>query len=356
MFVFKKWGFICIIGLFILTACSEKEEYEIVSPVEELAAEEVEEAVDEIILEAEELPFKAPFTGVGFEEEVTQRPILVTINNHQLARPQSGIAQADIVYEILAEGNVTRFLALFQSEIPTNIGPVRSARDYFVDVAKGLDAFYIAHGYSPGAQKMLNSRVVDNINGMQYDGILFERSRDRKAPHNSYISKKNVFIGAEKVGASMEIEKIPAFSFYDSQEEMKIGDSVSSISIRYGSGASFENQYTYMPEEGIYERETAGILTTDKETKEPVKLSNVIFMEIPHKVIDNSGRQELNLTAGGKAYLFQGGVMRAIEWENIDGILVPMENGMPTKLVKGKSWVSFVPTNPGLENMVNFLP
>ena len=61
----------------------------------------------------------------------------MTINNHPQARPQSGIAQADVVYEMLAEGNVTRFLALFQSEIPDKIGPIRSARDYFIDIAKG---------------------------------------------------------------------------------------------------------------------------------------------------------------------------------------------------------------------------
>ena len=86
------------------------------------------------------------------EEENTRRPVLATINNHPLARPQSGISDADIVYELVAEGNVTRFLALFQSELPEEIGPIRSARDYFIHIAKGLDAFYVAHGYSPDAQ------------------------------------------------------------------------------------------------------------------------------------------------------------------------------------------------------------
>ncbi|TQR17685.1 DUF3048 domain-containing protein [Psychrobacillus vulpis] len=351
--MFKKWGILCTISLLVLTACSNKGEGQ------EETKEPIEEPVNpenELVEEKIELPYIAPFTGVGSEEEIKQRPIIVTMNNHPLARPQSGIGQADIVYEMVAEGNVTRFLALYQSEIPETIGPVRSARDYFVNLAKGLDAFYIAHGYSPDAQKMLNARVVDNINGMQYDGILFKRSKDRKAPHNSYISKENIFAGAEKVGASMEMNKIPSLSFYDSIEGAKIGNPASSVSIRYGSGASFENQYTYIPEEGLYERKSAGVLTTDKETEEPVKISNVIFMEIPHKIIDNAGRQDLTLTGSGKAYLFQAGVMRVIDWENVDGVLIPMENGVPAKLVKGKSWVSFVPTNPGLESMVNFLP
>lgn len=350
--MFKKWGIVFAISLLALAACSKEE------AIEEEAgevSEELEEVV-EIVEEEVALPFMAPFTGVGSEQEVTQRAILVTMNNHPSARPQSGIAQADVVYEMLAEGNVTRFLALYQSEIPDLIGPVRSARDYFVNIAKGLDAFYIAHGYSPAAQKMLNAKVVDNINGMQYDGTLFHRSKERKAPHNSYITKDKIFAGAEKVGASMELKKTPVFSFYDSIEGAKLGNPVSSVSIRYGSGSSFENQYTYIAEEGIYERKTAGVLTTDKETAEPVKLANLVFMEIPHKVIDNSGRQELTLTEGGRAYLFQAGLMKEIEWENVDGILIPMENGVPVKLVKGKTWISFVPTKTGLEGMVNFLP
>lgn len=352
--MFKKTGYLVILASLLLAACSDKEEVieKITEPViEPVEAEETEEVVEEV-----EILYNAPFTGVGSEVENKQRPVLVTVNNHPLARPQSGLAQADIVYEMIAEGNVTRFLALYQSEMPEIVGPVRSARDYFVTIAKGLDAFYVAHGYSPEAKDMLSAQVVDNINGMQYDGILFNRSKERKAPHNSYISKENILAGADKIGASMEMMKAPALSFYDSAEGAKIGDIASSVSIRYGSSASFENQYTYLPEEGLYERTAGGVLTTDKETEEPIQLANVIFMEMPHKTIDDKGRQELALESGGKAYLFQAGIMKEIEWENIDGMLIPMEDGVPAKLVKGKSWISFVPTNPGLEKMVNFLP
>ncbi|CAM5214030.1 hypothetical protein UACE39S_04412 [Ureibacillus acetophenoni] len=72
--------------------------------------------------------------------EANMRPIIATINNHPAARPQSGLGSADVVYEMLAEGDVTRFLALYQSELPEKIGPVRSARDYFIEIALGLDA------------------------------------------------------------------------------------------------------------------------------------------------------------------------------------------------------------------------
>ncbi len=91
------------------------------------------------------------------------RAVAVMINNHPKARPQSGLNKADIVYEILAEGDITRFLAVFQSEKPANIGPIRSARDYYIELAKGFNALYIAHGYSPEAKKMLEQGYVDNL-------------------------------------------------------------------------------------------------------------------------------------------------------------------------------------------------
>jgi hypothetical protein len=130
----------------------------------------VDETTDENPSEDDEdevvtLPYAAPFSGERSEEEFTKRPVLVTINNHPKARPQSGLASADIVYEMVAEGSVTRLLALYQSELPERIGPVRSARDYFIEIASGLDAFYVAHGYSPEARLLLTTGYVDNING-----------------------------------------------------------------------------------------------------------------------------------------------------------------------------------------------
>ena len=90
---------------------------------------------------------------LGVQREVEGRAVAVMVNNHPAARPQSGLNKADIVYELLAEGDVTRFLAIFQSEQPDNMGPVRSARDYYIELAKGFDSLYIAHGNSPDAEE-----------------------------------------------------------------------------------------------------------------------------------------------------------------------------------------------------------
>ncbi len=348
---------VAMFAILLISGCSKDKEdsTEIAKDDEEKEIEVVDMTDDEEEVEVV-LPYQAPFTGVRGEKEFTNRPVLVTINNHPHARPQSGIAQADIVYEMVAEANVTRLLALYQSELPERIGPVRSARDYFIEIANGLDAFYVAHGYSPEARQILASGVVDHINGMQYDGTLFNRSKDRKAPHNSYTTGEHVLQGMEKVGASIEIEKMPPFSYYESAEGAKMGAIASVIDVRFGVSEDFHHVYTYDTLTQQYSRSSSGHLTTDKDTLEQVSLSNVLFFEVPHQTIDEQGRQQLNLTSGGRAYLFQAGIMKEIEWQQIDGILVPIENGLPAMLVPGKSWVHLVKTKPGLEQMVTFSP
>ena len=351
----RGWLLALAIMLLLLSACSKKEKAgaeEIVPELEEI--EEVE--TDEELEEVEELPYKAKFTGVSTAEDNLARPVLATINNHPQARPQSGISQADVIYEFMAEGNVTRFLALFQSELPETVGPIRSARDYFIHLSKGMDAFYVAHGYSPDAQKLLANRYVDNVNGMQYDGTLFKRSSERRAPHNSYITGENIIAGMEKVGASDKLTKVPPFTFHESADDVKVGDSASMIIVRFSSDKNFINTFSYESETETYNRMVNGILTEDKENGEQVGLSNIIVMEANHRTIDSVGRQSVDLEGGGKAILFQAGITKELEWKNVDGFLVPMENGAPANLIPGKTWIHIIPTYSGISKSVTFTP
>ena len=340
--------------MLLLAACSKEEqgeELEKVPPKEDIVEEEEPEEPDEA-----ELMFMSPFTGIMTEEENLVRPVLATINNDPLARPQSGISDADIIYEFLAEGGTTRFLALFQSELPEEIGPIRSARDYFVHMAKGMDAFYVAHGYSPDALALLKSNYIDHVNGMQYDGTLFKRSKERRAPHNSYISAENIRTAAEKTNSSMEIAKTSSLSFHDSVESAKIGDSAQEMVVRYGSQKNFQSSYSYNEVTGKYDRIVNNIKTIDKANEKEVELANVLVFEAIHSTIDNVGRQAIDIKSGGRALLFQAGIVKEIKWENVNGILTPMENGASAKLVPGKTWVHIVPVKQNWETSVTYTP
>ena len=342
--------FPAIACLCLLAGCSDKEKV-----VEANANNTSQEEKSSVTAEENFLPFVAPFTGVAMANEVTQRPILATINNHPDARPQSGIASADVIYEMLAEGDVTRLLALYQSEIPESIGPIRSARDYFIELAEGLDAFYIAHGYSPEAQQLLISGLVDNVNGMQYDGILFKRSSNRVAPHNSYFPGENLEAAAEKVDASLLYQKKVSYTYYNEEESVKIGTEAESVAITYSKNDMFNSLYTYDVDNDTYTRQSGNTMTIDYLTNEQVELSNVLFFEMSHSIIDSEGRREINLTTGGKAFLFQQGLMREVRWENIDGVLKAIEeDGREVKLVPGKTWIHLVPTKPGITTSVKY--
>lgn len=300
--------------------------------------------------------FKAPFSGIEASEPVSERPVMAVINNHPDARPQTGLREADMVFEMLAEGSVTRFLALYQSEFPEEMGPVRSARDYFVTLASGYDAFFVAHGWSPDAKRLLEAGTVDHINGLFYDGTLFERSSDRVAPHNSYLSYDHLLEGMEKVKASAEYSGRSPYYFYDTGESAKLDEQASVLEVLYGTSPQFHDEFTYDEATGLYSRASGGEATVDKNSMEPVEVSNVLVFEADHETIDADGRQSIDLDAGGKALVFQEGGVREAEWSNLDGMLVPTDNGEAVGLVPGKTWIHIIPASPGISEWVRYSP
>ncbi|MFJ5763212.1 DUF3048 domain-containing protein [Neobacillus sp. NPDC093182] len=345
----KKWAVAITAVLLLLSGCNDKEKANGPKLPEK---EEVEEVIQEEI--ENELPYHYPLTGVGSETKTDQRAVAVMINNHPKARPQSGLNKADIVYEILAEGDVTRFLAVFQSENPDNMGPVRSARDYYIDLAKGLDALFIAHGYSEEARELLERDFVDNLNGMVYEGTLFKRVSFRVAPHNSYITYKNVLKGAKEKNYSLN-QSPPEFQFLSEEESKSVaGDEANSVMISYSASGVFNSTYEYDESVGKYKRFSNGDQTIDYETKEPILLDNLFIIETTHQVIDKEAHKEIDLESGGSGYLLQKGKVMEVEWKNDNGIIVPIRDGEVVPFVQGKTWVNVVPTNPGLQSSVSF--
>lgn len=285
-----------------------------------------------------------------------KRAVMAVVNNHPDARPQTGLAEADMVFEFIAEYNITRFLALYQSGYPEEVGPIRSAREYFVKLAAAHDAFFVAHGYSPEAYQLLESGIVDHVNGMDHDGTLFQRSSDRVAPHNSYITFENVLTAMENTGASAAYSGTSPYAFYDSIESAKLVEQATSIEVQYGTDPDFLNTYAYDAGTGLYSRASGGVRTAEKDTGEAVELANILVFEAAHKTIDAKGRQAIDISSGGKALLFQGGGIQEIAWSSKDGMLVPTIDGESVRLAPGKSWIHIVPAEPGMESSVRYTP
>lgn len=292
-----------------------------------------------------------PLTGVDTNDAVDERVVAVMVNNHPKARPQSGLSQADIVFEILAESHITRFLALYQSEQPDVVGPVRSAREYYFDLANRYHAIYIYHGAANFVEDMIQQRGIENINGSTYDndGNIFKRESFRKAPHNSYLQFNAVNDIAEQKGYSTK-EDIEPLTFIDGTSDIE-GDVGERVTIAYDS--TWKVQYDYDEETERYYRSSDGEPTVELNTEEPIYADNVFIVEAYHEVIDSEGRRAIDLNSGGKAYLIQKGKVQDVEWKNDDGRITPVKDGKTVGFVPGKTWINVVPSSPGLDRSVS---
>ncbi|CAM3949138.1 DUF3048 domain-containing protein [Alkalicoccus chagannorensis] len=348
----KKTAWLC--GILLAAGCSGAENNE--NNMEEEAGSTAENAAvsnennannNEEAQDPEDFDYTFPLTGLGAEEDPDHRAFGVMIENAPQARPYAGVEEADVVMEVLSEGDITRLLAVFHSSGPDVIGSVRSARDYYIDLNNGFDALYVSAGGSPAAFEMFQSGEVDFINGLEYDGVHFERYEDRSAPHDLFTSWDGLLDAAEDSGRDIDTAP-PELNF--AEEEAPLEDDVESLEIAYGgsSGVTF----TYDEEEGGYLRSVDGEPMEDLETGDPVAPRNVLIAEAPHDVVDDEGRRDIDVEAGGDAYLAYDGTVVRAAWENQDGVIVPVDDeGEPIPLQPGQTWISI--TEEDLDNYVD---
>lgn len=300
---------------------------------------------DEIV-EEEEFKYVYPLTGIKTNEDVSNRPVGVMINNHPAARPQSGLSKADLVFEILAEGATTRFLALFQSEMPDIVGPVRSAREYYFELARDYDALYVYHGAANFVNDMIINRGIEHLNGAYHDNDqkLFKRESFRKAPHNSYLLMDNAYDFAQAKGYEIT-SNLQALDFLPEEEELIKGSQANHAKIGYiGKQPYYRVEYKYDEESKAYIRSSDGVEDKELNDDSPLLAHNLLILETYHEVFDNDGRRKIDMKSSGKALLLQRGKMQEVTWENRDGIILPVKDGEVLPLVPGKTWINVVPS------------
>lgn len=297
--------------------------------------EEPTNTVVEVEEETEDGPV-SPTTGkVLTEENNAHTPFTVMIENSPAARPHSGLASADIVYEIEVEGSITRFLAVFNDEIPERVGPVRSSRHYYVPVAQSWDVPYFHFGGSPQAYALLKEMTLTHVDGI-YESKHYTRDNSRKAPHNAYLVTSNL---------TKDISQIENGKF-DFKKKVRLTEPESTtISIKYGHLTNVD--YAYDAATNTYKRSLQGAAHLDRETNEQISPSNVVLLYADHEKIegDTSGRIDVDLTSEGKARFFTGGVTFEGTWENENGqIRFRESHGYLVSLNPGKTFIQVVDT------------
>jgi len=300
-----------------------------------------------------------PLTGLPLEEKwVNARPVAVMLNNLKEAQPQQGQSQADIIYEVLAEGGITRMLGVYQTvDGVGTIGSVRSARTYYLELALGHDAVYLHAGGSPDAYAKIKKwgvTALDCVNG-PYEGRspnanLFWRDPDR-------IKENGKVHSVVTTGESI-LERFPTYSFRQEHEEgysypqtfledgtPEHGTAAGVITVPYSPYKT--GTFTYDEETKAYLVGQYGEPYIDGNTGGQVGVTNVLILQTDCRLIsgDDAGRMAVDLTSGGKGWYACGGKMVEIQWskEDRNSPFTYTVNGEPLSLGRGKSYVNIVP-------------
>ncbi|GIP33656.1 DUF3048 domain-containing protein [Paenibacillus sp. J2TS4] len=290
-------------------------------------------------------PFHYPLTGLGTNEAADSRPLMVMVENSPQARPQTGLDQADIVFEILAEGEITRFAAVYHSQNAKVIGPVRSLRPYYAELGEGLDAYIVHAGWSQDAINYVNSRKLAHFDQVYGDDAYYWRDNNRVAPHNLYTSVEKIREGSEKKKYRQDWK---AFKYpFMKKDDEATGEKAEQIKVNYIHG--YYVTYEYDAEAKLYKRSMAGEPHRDKESEVQLTAANIIIAETKHQVLDNEGRRRVDVNGPGKGMLIQGGKKRDITWERKDGTIRVYDKDRELPLMPGQTWIQVVPGGSEIE-------
>lgn len=295
-------------------------------------------------------PVTAPLTGLTVDKESTDRVVMVMVNNHAKARPQSGLDKADVVYEMLEEGLITRFMAFYQSQAPEVVGPVRSIRPYNIEIGQGFDAIFSHAGGSVAALSIIRNGDYADLDEIYAYPKAYWRDKSRKAPHNLYTSIEKLRKGAAEKGYAVGGE-IPVIRFKQEGEEVQ-GEPGTKVSINYSKRNTAG--YEYDPGTKLYKRLTAGKPHMDKESGKQLTATNVLVIAARHRTLDSEGRLEIDTMGPGKGYLFQHGQALAVTWERKEGMIRVYQNGEEVPFYRGTTWVNIVPTTPSFADHLTF--
>lgn len=256
--------------------------------------------------------------GVEYPTELAnRRPIGVMVENHPDARPQFGMTRASVIYEAVAEGGITRYLLVFGPKDAERVGPIRSARTYYVDWALEYDAMYAhAGGAANALAKIRGDKTIDNMDMLGKPVMWRQRRGNESSEHTLYGNTVMMRSYSVDVGWKQTSDFIPWTFSPDTRttEERQAAATASSITIPYGG--SYTVSYTYDPATNMYARTLAKKADVDAFTNEPITPTNIIVQTMARTNIESAGKTvgDLTLYGKGKALVFSGGTVIEAEW------------------------------------------
>lgn len=304
----------------------------------------------------------SPLNGLLFskkemDEMKRRRPVAVMINNHVEARPLSGLNYADIVIEANAESGITRHLVIFWSKAPEKVGPIRSARQSYLEWASEYDPIYIHDGCAETNDPRTNA--CGNIH--QYGiksistiGAWRSNEGGRVAPHNEYSSVKNAWAYAKKMNWDSFPSTIGSWKF-KRDDPMEERGSKTTVKVQFHTrlvnGGLYDSTWKYQPSTNSYLREIGGKTDKDTETNTQIQAKVIILQEV--KVVpsgDDKGRLITSTTGEGKAVILQDGNITYGKWKKTDRTSRTKYFDSSDKEIefnRGRIWISMIPHSDG---------
>jgi DUF3048 family protein len=283
-------------------------------------------------------------SGLPVAPSVNQMPVTaVMVENSTDARPQSGLSQAMVVFEAVAEGGVTRFMALYQDTSPDNVGPIRSARPYYIQWALGFDAGYAHVGGSPDGLADIKSWGVRDLDEFA-NGSYYHRITTREAPHNVYTAISTLNQLEDKKGYTSS-----TFTGFPRKKEAPAKQPTAATINLTLSGSIYNAQYSYVAASNSYNRSEGGAAQIDANNNQQISPKVVIAMVVPESqgALDASGAyySDYNVIGSGQAYVFQDGTVTTGTWtktDNTSQITFADATGKTIPLNPGQTWLTAV--------------
>jgi len=280
-------------------------------------------------------------------DQANPRLNAVMIENINESRPPSGLDKASVVYEALAEGGITRFLAVFiATESVGEIGPVRSARSYYIDWASEYKPLYVHAGGSPQALKTLWSGKSNLYDFNQfYHGGYFWRDKNRYAPHNLYTSSTKLVEAWKDALKSPAMPNFTPWTFADDPSIDLRPEVVKDATIDFSS-FNYKVGYAYDRGTNTYKRSVGGKLHVTRDGAQITAKNIVVQYTAASLIPNNGGRLQMTTIGQGKLVVFRNGEAVTGTWKKTSAAARTQlldDNGQPITLTRGNTWIEIVP-------------
>lgn len=289
------------------------------------------------------MTYTVPLTGASVTDKaLTTRPVTaVMIENSPDARPQSGLKDAGVIYEAIAEGGITRFVALYQEARPALIGPVRSVRPYYVEWASAYDPGMAHIGGSSRALQMIRSGTYGVDLDQFFNAGSYWRASDRYAPHNVYTN----FDQLDALNASKNKTSSSFTALARKTDQKAKAPTASHINLPISSPL-YNVDYDYEATSNSYLRKVGGEAHVDRETGQIAPKVVIALQAAMSRQLEDGYREQIVTTGTGRAWIFQDGSVSEVTWQRPEAksqITFVDSSGKTVNLNAGQTWITALP-------------